>query len=58
VLASVSPKHSASDIADKIMAATNHHSGEGVAPGDDRTLLVLRITDHSSSDFSKLPIIY
>lgn len=58
VLAGVSPKHSASDIADKIMAATNHHSGEGVAPGDDRTLLVLRITDHSSSDFSKLPIIY
>lgn len=58
VLASVSPKHSAGDIADKIMAATNHHSGEGVAPGDDRTLLVLRITDHSSSDFSKLPIIY
>ena len=58
VLASVSPKHSASDIADKIMAATNHHSGEGVVPGDDRTLLVLRITDHSSSDFSKLPIIY
>jgi sigma-B regulation protein RsbU (phosphoserine phosphatase) len=58
VLASVSPKHSASDIADKIMAATNHHSGEGVAPGDDRTLLVLRVTDHSSSDFSKLPIIY
>ena len=58
VLVSVSPKHSASDIADKIMAATNHHSGEGVAPGDDRTLLVLRVTDHSSSDFSKLPIIY
>ncbi len=58
VLASVSPKHSASDIADKIMAATNHHSGEGVAPGDDRTLLVLRVTDHSSSNFSKLPIIY
>ena len=58
VLASVSPKHSASDVADKIMTATNHHSGEGVAPGDDRTLLVLRVTDHSSSDFSKLPIIY
>jgi phosphoserine phosphatase RsbU/P len=58
VLASVSPKHSASDIADKIMAATNHYRGEGVAPGDDRTLLVLRVTDHSSSDFSKLPIIY
>ena len=25
---------------------------------DDRTLLVLRVTDHTSSDFSKLPIIY
>jgi phosphoserine phosphatase RsbU/P len=58
VLMSVSPVHSASDIADKIMAATTRHSGEGSVPGDDRTLLVLRVTDHSSSDFSKLPIIY
>jgi sigma-B regulation protein RsbU (phosphoserine phosphatase) len=58
VLSSVSPQHSASEIAANILAATDDHSGAGVAPYDDRTLLVLRVTDHSSSDFSKLPIIY
>ena len=58
VLLSVSPKQSAAEIADKILAATNDHSGDGGAPYDDRTLVVLRVTDHSSSDFSKLPIIY
>jgi phosphoserine phosphatase RsbU/P len=58
VLANVSPQQSASDIAASILAATEEHSGEGVPPSDDRTLLVLRLTDHSSSDFSKLPIIY
>jgi phosphoserine phosphatase RsbU/P len=58
VLASVSPDQPASEIADKILAATADHSGAGVAPYDDRTLVVLRVTDHSSSDFSKLPIIY
>jgi sigma-B regulation protein RsbU (phosphoserine phosphatase) len=58
VLSSVSPQHSASEIAANILAATDDHSGAGVAPYDDRTLLVLRVTDHSSSYFSKLPIIY
>jgi phosphoserine phosphatase RsbU/P len=58
VLSSVSPQQSASEIAEKIIAATDDYSGAGVAPYDDRTLLVLRVTDHSSSDFSKLPIIY
>jgi sigma-B regulation protein RsbU (phosphoserine phosphatase) len=58
VLAGVSARESAAEIADTIVAATNDHSGDGVAPYDDRTLLVLRVTDHSSSDFSKLPIIY
>jgi sigma-B regulation protein RsbU (phosphoserine phosphatase) len=58
VLSSVSPQQSASDIAEKILAATDNYSGAGIAPHDDRTLLVLRVTDHSSSDFSKLPIIF
>lgn len=58
VLGGVSPQQSASDIAADILAATDTHSGHGVAPFDDRTLLVLRVTDPSSSDFSKLPIIY
>jgi phosphoserine phosphatase RsbU/P len=58
VLGSVSPQQSASEIAAAILAATDEYSGDGVAAYDDRTLLVLRVTDHSSSDFSKLPIIY
>jgi phosphoserine phosphatase RsbU/P len=58
VLASVSPQDSASDIADKIVSATDQHVGEGFHARDDRTLLVLRVIDHTDSDFSKLPIIY
>jgi sigma-B regulation protein RsbU (phosphoserine phosphatase) len=58
VLARVTPEQSAEDIAADILAATDDYSGAGVIPSDDRTLLVLRVTDHDSSDFSKLPIIY
>jgi sigma-B regulation protein RsbU (phosphoserine phosphatase) len=58
VLSNVSPEQSAEDIAASILAATDDYSGAGVTPSDDRTLLVLRVTDHDSSDFSKLPIIY
>jgi phosphoserine phosphatase RsbU/P len=58
VLESSSPRHSATEIADRVLDATEQYSGEGFPPHDDRTLLVLRVTDHTSSDFSKLPIIY
>jgi sigma-B regulation protein RsbU (phosphoserine phosphatase) len=58
VLAGVSAQQSAEEIAAAIIAATDHHSGAGVPPYDDRTLVVLRVTDDASSDFSKLPIIY
>jgi sigma-B regulation protein RsbU (phosphoserine phosphatase) len=58
VLGGVTPTDSASDIADKIVTATDQHVGAGLHARDDRTLLVLRVTDHTSSDFSKLPIIY
>jgi sigma-B regulation protein RsbU (phosphoserine phosphatase) len=58
VLARVTPQQSAEAIAADILAATDDYSGAGVIPSDDRTLLVLRVTDHDSSDFSKLPIIY
>jgi sigma-B regulation protein RsbU (phosphoserine phosphatase) len=58
VLKSVSPKDSAKEICDKILDATDEYGGGGFAPSDDRTLLVLRVTDHTSTDFSKLPIIY
>ena len=58
LLHAVTPAHSASDVADLILNATDDFSGKGFAPHDDRTLLVLRVTDHTSTDFSKLPIIY
>ena len=58
VLQSLTPKHSAADIANLVLSATDEFSGGGFAPHDDRTLLVLRVTDHTSTDFSKLPIIY
>jgi phosphoserine phosphatase RsbU/P len=58
VLQTVTPDLSASDVADRVLNATDEFSGPGVAPHDDRTLLVLRVTDHTSTDFSKLPIIY
>jgi sigma-B regulation protein RsbU (phosphoserine phosphatase) len=58
VLANVSPQQSASEICDLVLNATDEYSGGGFTPRDDRTLLVLRVTDHTSNDFSKLPIIY
>jgi phosphoserine phosphatase RsbU/P len=58
VLSSISPQDSARAIAERILAETDDHSGAGTAPHDDRTLVVLRITDETGSDFSKLPIIY
>jgi sigma-B regulation protein RsbU (phosphoserine phosphatase) len=58
ILKGVSAEHSASEVSDKILAATEKYSGVGIPPHDDRTLLVLRVTDESAADFSKLPIIY
>ena len=58
VLSNVSPDDSARAIAERIIAETDDHSGPGTAPHDDRTLVVLRVTDETGSDFSKLPVIY
>jgi phosphoserine phosphatase RsbU/P len=58
LLGEVSPQQSAEEVAAAILAATDSYSGIGVPPFDDRTLLVLRVTGHSTTDFSKLPIIY
>ena len=58
LLAGISPKDSARAIAEKILAETDTHAGLGQTPHDDRTLIVLRVTDEAASDFSKLPIIY
>ncbi|HUI51779.1 MAG TPA: GAF domain-containing SpoIIE family protein phosphatase [Terriglobales bacterium] len=45
-------------VAQRIVKATDEHTGPGRTPHDDRTLLVLRVTDETEADFSKLPIIY
>ena len=58
VLSRIAPEDSARAIAERILAETDDHSGAGTAPHDDRTLVVLRVTDETGSDFSKLPIIY
>ena len=58
LLAAVPPSRSAAEISQDILSATDGHSGPGVPPHDDRTLIVLRITDEISTDYSKLPIIY
>ena len=58
LLESVSPEQPASEICDLVLNATDAYSGGGFTPSDDRTLLVLRLTDHTSTDFSKMPIIY
>jgi sigma-B regulation protein RsbU (phosphoserine phosphatase) len=58
ILTNISPRQSASEICDLVMNATDAHGGSGLPPSDDRTLIVLRVTDHTSGDFSKMPIIY
>ena len=58
LLQSITPQQSASEICQFVLDATDAYSGGGSAPNDDRTLLVLKITDHTSGDFSKMPIIY
>jgi sigma-B regulation protein RsbU (phosphoserine phosphatase) len=45
-------------VAQRIIKATDEHTGPGRMPHDDRTLLVLRVTEDAEADFSKLPIIY
>ncbi len=57
VLSAIAPQDSARAIAERILAETDDH-GAGTAPYDDRTLVVLRVTEETGSDFSKLPVIY
>jgi serine phosphatase RsbU (regulator of sigma subunit) len=45
-------------IAQRIVKATDEHTGPGRMPHDDRTLLILRVTEEAEADFSKMPIIY
>ena len=58
VLSTVTNSDPGYQIAQKIVHATDEHGGPGLSPHDDRTILVLRITQNTSADFSKMPIIY
>jgi phosphoserine phosphatase RsbU/P len=58
LLAGITLDETALTIADRILAATDEYSGAESTPHDDRTLIVLRVTDESSSEISKLPVIY
>ena len=58
LLATVVPEDPGYTVAQRIVKATDEHTGAGRPPHDDRTLLILRLTEDSEADFSKLPIIY
>ncbi len=58
-IASLVPQDSARAIADGILRATDEHSAGTQGPSDDRTIIVLRVTDEPLADtWSKLPVIY
>jgi sigma-B regulation protein RsbU (phosphoserine phosphatase) len=58
VLATVNPSDPGYTVAQRIVKATDEHTGAGRAAHDDRTLLILRVIDDTEADYSKLPIIY
>jgi len=58
LLANAAPEASANELSERIIAATDEHSGPGTSAHDDRTLLVLRVTAEGTADYSKLPVIY
>jgi len=58
LLATVVPEDPGYTVAQRIVKATDEHAGIGRPPHDDRTLLILRVTEEAEADFSKLPIIY
>src|SRR5271165_6774076 len=57
LLATVMPSDPGYTVEQRIVKATDEHSGVGRPPHDDRTLLILRVIDDAESDFSKMPII-
>jgi sigma-B regulation protein RsbU (phosphoserine phosphatase) len=58
LLADAGPEISANELSERIITATDDHSGPGTCPRDDRTLLLLRVTSEGTADYSKLPVIY
>jgi sigma-B regulation protein RsbU (phosphoserine phosphatase) len=58
LLSTVMPNDPGYKVAQRIVKATDEYTGPGRLPHDDRTLLVLRVTEDTEADFSKMPIIY
>ncbi len=58
LIASLPPNTFVENISGAILRATDEFSGAGIPPHDDRTLLVLRAIEDSSTELSKLPVIY
>jgi phosphoserine phosphatase RsbU/P len=58
LIASLPANSGVENISGAILRATDEFSGLGNPPHDDRTLLVLRVTEESPTDFTKLPVIY
>ena len=58
VLTSLPSGASAKEISSAILSATDVYSGENSAMHDDRSLIVLRVTEESSADFTRIPLIY
>ena len=58
LLSTVSSADPGYKVAQRIVRATDEHTGPGRQAHDDRTLLILRVTDDTEADFSKMPIIY
>ena len=58
VLISLPSNASAEEISSAILNATDAFSGQSCALHDDRSLIVLRVTEESSPDRSQLPVIY
>jgi len=57
-LTSLPSDASADEISFAILSATDVFSGQASAQHDDRSLVVLRVTEDSSSDPSRVPVIY
>jgi phosphoserine phosphatase RsbU/P len=58
VLTSLPASSTVDDFAGAILRATDEFTGSGNPAHDDRTLLVARATQDSSSDLAKMPVIY
>ena len=56
VLASLPRDASAKDISTAILTATDEFSRDPSSPDDDRSIIVLRLTDEASAHFPRLPL--